>query len=198
VLAIIYFYFLWTELIWSIDFVISKKNFFIDFLDELGLFIGEKLICTKKKFPSLCRLPWIHGCPYENFVRPIFERSFQDRDFSFRITEGIGLTGVSFHFGPQKQIPSGSCHRNFWLLFHFHEKNLPILMFLGLIWCKNLCWAQKSILYGVWNATGSHESPKTEFVSHEIFISRVTYPSEILCWAQKSILYGVKSPIESH
>jgi hypothetical protein len=44
-----------------------------------------------------------------------------------------------------------------------------------LIWCKILCWAQKSILYGVWNAT--HESPKTEFVSHEIFISRVTYPS---------------------
>jgi hypothetical protein len=29
----------------------------IDFLDELGLFIKEKPICTKKKFPSLCRLP---------------------------------------------------------------------------------------------------------------------------------------------
>jgi hypothetical protein len=37
--------------------VISKKKFFIDFLDELGLFIGEKPIFTKKKFPSLCRLP---------------------------------------------------------------------------------------------------------------------------------------------
>jgi hypothetical protein len=24
-----------------------------------------------------------------------------------------------------------------------------------------LCWAQKSILYGVWNTTGSHKSPKT-------------------------------------
>jgi hypothetical protein len=32
-----------------------KKNFFIDFLDELGLFIEEKPIFTKKKFPSLCR-----------------------------------------------------------------------------------------------------------------------------------------------
>jgi hypothetical protein len=32
-------------------------HFFIDFLDELGLFIEEKPICTKKKFPSLCRLP---------------------------------------------------------------------------------------------------------------------------------------------
>jgi hypothetical protein len=35
--------------------VISKKK--IDFLDELGLFIGEKPIFTKKIFPSLCRLP---------------------------------------------------------------------------------------------------------------------------------------------
>jgi hypothetical protein len=37
--------------------VISKKNFFIDFLDELGLFIEEKPVFTKKKIPSLCRLP---------------------------------------------------------------------------------------------------------------------------------------------
>jgi hypothetical protein len=41
----------------SIDFVFSKKNFFIDFLDELELFIGEKQVFTKKKSPSLCRLP---------------------------------------------------------------------------------------------------------------------------------------------
>jgi hypothetical protein len=36
--------------------VISKIKF-IDFLDELGLFIEEKPICTKKKFPSpaVCR-----------------------------------------------------------------------------------------------------------------------------------------------
>jgi hypothetical protein len=35
-----------------------QKIFFIDFLDELGLFIEEKPICTKKKFPSpaVCRL----------------------------------------------------------------------------------------------------------------------------------------------
>jgi hypothetical protein len=37
--------------------VISKKFFFIDFQDELGLFIEEKPVYTKKKFPSLCRLP---------------------------------------------------------------------------------------------------------------------------------------------
>jgi hypothetical protein len=35
------------------DFVISQKKFFIDFLDELGLFIEEKPICTTKKNPSL-------------------------------------------------------------------------------------------------------------------------------------------------
>jgi hypothetical protein len=37
--------------------VISKKNFFIDFLDELGLFIEEKPIFTKKNFrrSAVCR-----------------------------------------------------------------------------------------------------------------------------------------------
>jgi hypothetical protein len=164
---------------WISDLKKKKSRF----SGRIRTFYRKKPIFTKKKFPSLCRLPWFHGCPSENF-----ERCFQVRDFSFRITEGIGLTGVSFHFWPQKQIPLGSCHRNFWLLFHFHVKNLPIFMFLDLIWCKILCWAQKSIL---WNATGSHESPKTEFVGHEFFISRVNYPihrSEILSWTQKSIL----------
>jgi hypothetical protein len=37
--------------------VFPKKKFFIDFLDELELFIGENHIFTKKKNPSLCRLP---------------------------------------------------------------------------------------------------------------------------------------------
>jgi hypothetical protein len=131
----------------------------------------------------------------KKIVRTIFERCFQVRDFSFRITEGIGLTGVSFHFWPQKQIPLGSSHTNFWLLFHFHVKNLPIFMFFGLIWCKILCWAQKSILYGVWNATGSHESRKTEFVSNEIFKRRVTYPSirNFMLISKKYTLRGLKS-----
>jgi hypothetical protein len=93
---------------------LKKKK--IDFLDELGLFIEKKRIFMKKKFPSLCRLARFQGCPNEKFVRPIFERCLQVRDFSFWITGRIGLTGVSFHFWPQKQIPSGSCHRDFWLL----------------------------------------------------------------------------------
>jgi hypothetical protein len=57
-----------------------------------------------------CRLPSFHGCRNENFVRLIFERCFQVRDFSFWITEEIG---------PQKQIPAGSSHTNLWLPFHF-------------------------------------------------------------------------------
>jgi hypothetical protein len=167
------FYFLWTKLRWSTYwFSVFKKKIFYRFSGRIRTFYRRKTVQM-------------------NFVRPPFERCFQVRDFSFQITEWIGLTGVSFYFWPQKQIPSGSCHRNIWLLFHFHVKNLPIFMFLDLIWCKILCWAAElkvlkalinnnnsnnnnSILYGVWNATGSYESPKTEFVSHEIFISRVT------------------------
>jgi hypothetical protein len=39
---------------WFRDF---QKKFFIDFLDELGLFIGEKQVFTKKKFrcSAVCR-----------------------------------------------------------------------------------------------------------------------------------------------
>jgi hypothetical protein len=39
------------------DFVISKKIFFIDFLDELELFIGEKQASTKKevRHSAVCR-----------------------------------------------------------------------------------------------------------------------------------------------
>jgi hypothetical protein len=103
------YYFLWTKLIWSTDFVISKK--ICNFLDELGLFIEEKPICTKKKFPSPAVCPEKFGSPLLPFP--------------------------------------GSSHTKFWLLFHFLVKYWPISMFLGLIWCKILCWAQKSILYGV-------------------------------------------------
>jgi hypothetical protein len=71
----------------STDFGISKKFFFIDFLNELGLFIEEKPIFTKKKFPSLYRQPRFHGCPTENFLHLIFEGCFQVRDFSFWISE---------------------------------------------------------------------------------------------------------------
>jgi hypothetical protein len=48
------------------DFVISKKIFFIDFLDELGLFIKEKPIFTKKKFrhPEKFGFPLLHQFEY--------------------------------------------------------------------------------------------------------------------------------------
>jgi hypothetical protein len=39
----------------------------------------------------------------------------------------------------------------------------------------NFMLSSKNVLYGVQSPIESHESPKTEFVSHEIFKSRVTY-----------------------
>jgi hypothetical protein len=93
-----FFNFLWTKLIWSIDFVITKKKNFYWFSGRIRTFYRRKTGFYEKKSPSLCRLPWIHCCPNENFVRPIFERSFQVRHFSFWITEGIGLTRVIFVF----------------------------------------------------------------------------------------------------
>jgi hypothetical protein len=46
--------------------------------------------------PSAVIFAVIMALQLKNFVRPLFERSFQIRDFSFWITEEIGLTGVSF------------------------------------------------------------------------------------------------------
>jgi hypothetical protein len=68
--------------------VISKKMFFIDYLDELGLFIGEKPIFKKiySRRSTVCRD--FMAVQMKNFVRPLFERCF----------ERIGLTGVNFHF----------------------------------------------------------------------------------------------------
>jgi hypothetical protein len=86
-------------LLWS--FV---EIFFIDFLDDfLGLFIKEKPTFTNNLTDfsvALLSVVWrdFMAVEMKNFVRPIFERCFQVRDFSFWITEEISLTGVSFHF----------------------------------------------------------------------------------------------------
>jgi hypothetical protein len=59
--------------------VFSKKFFFIDFLDELEFFIGEKQVFTKKKVrhSAVCReFMAVEFCP----------------------PEGIGPTGVIFVF----------------------------------------------------------------------------------------------------
>jgi hypothetical protein len=83
---------------WFRDF---QKKFFYWFSGRIRTFYRRKTDFYEKKSPSLwslCRLPWIHDCPNENFVLPIFVRSFQVRHFSFWITEGIGLTGVIFVF----------------------------------------------------------------------------------------------------
>jgi hypothetical protein len=54
----------------------------IDFLDELELFIGEKPIFTKKKSVAMPSAV-IMTLQIKNVVRPLFERSFQVRNFSF-------------------------------------------------------------------------------------------------------------------
>jgi hypothetical protein len=76
-------------------FTFYERSFFYRFSGRIRTFYRSKTDLYEKKFPSLCYLPWFHGCPNENFVRLTFERCYQVRDFSFWITEGIGLTGVA-------------------------------------------------------------------------------------------------------
>jgi hypothetical protein len=72
---------------------VIKKKKIIDFLDDLGLYIREKTIFTKKKNPSLSRLS-----SSILFARFLKDREFSEfRDFSYWITDEIGPTGVSFH-----------------------------------------------------------------------------------------------------
>jgi hypothetical protein len=109
-----WFYFLWTRLIW--------KYWFIDFVNKFRLFIKKKLkIRRSVSCHNFMTVQMI------NSVRALFERSYHDRDFSFWITDGID---VNFNFWPREQIPSGSCHTNFWLLHRCHVKYWSILMFL--------------------------------------------------------------------
>jgi hypothetical protein len=134
-----------------------------------------------EKIPSLCRLP--RKVRLLTSTLPV-----QFRDFSFWTSKWFGPQSILLIFGLREQIPSGSHHTNYWLLFHFHVKYWPILMFLGLIWCKILYWAQKSILYGVKSPIERLWSPETEFDSHEIFIS---------CVSKKYTLWGLKCNLES-
>jgi hypothetical protein len=85
----------------------------------------QKPICTKKKILSLCCLPrkvWI----------PTFTLPVQHRDFSFWISEWFGSQSILLIFGLREQIPSGSHHTTFLLVFYFYVKYPPISMFLGL------------------------------------------------------------------
>jgi hypothetical protein len=59
--------------------MISKKYFFIGFLDGLGLFIGENPIFTKKNFrrSAVCRLARFHGCPNEKLSVSFLKDAFK-------------------------------------------------------------------------------------------------------------------------
>jgi hypothetical protein len=82
-----------------------QKIFFIDFLDEFGLFIEEKPICTKKKIPSpaVCRLPF--NFPFNSGTSPfglvddlVLNRSYWFLDFGnkFRRVAPIRIIGSCF------------------------------------------------------------------------------------------------------
>jgi hypothetical protein len=77
---------------------VSKKKCFIDFLDELRLFIEETPIFTTKKIRRSAVCYNFIAVQTNKFVCLLFEKCFQVRDFSFCITDGIGLTGVGFPF----------------------------------------------------------------------------------------------------
>jgi hypothetical protein len=72
--------------------------FFIDFLDDD--FLEKTDFYEKKNSVALPSAVWrdFIAVQMKKFVRTIFKICFQFRAFSFWITEGIGLTGVIFHF----------------------------------------------------------------------------------------------------
>jgi hypothetical protein len=129
-----------------------QKKIFYRFSGRIRTFYRRKTDLYEKKnsvaLPSaVCRLPSaVCRLPRKVWL-PTSTLSVQLRDFCFWISDWFGPQSILLIFGLREQIPSGSSHTNFWLLFHFLVKYRPILLFL--VWCKILCWAQKSILYGV-------------------------------------------------
>jgi hypothetical protein len=148
---------------WFRDF---HKKKIIDFLDDLGLFIEEKPIFTKKRISVTLPSAVISWLLNENFVRPIFERCFQVRDFSFWITEGIGLTGVSFHF---------CSHASFWLLLHFQMKYCQFWCFWNWFEVKFYAELKKVYFMGFKVQSNAFGAQKRNLLVMKFFISRVTY-----------------------
>jgi hypothetical protein len=75
----------------------SNLNFFYRFSGRFRTFYRRNTdFFTKKKIRRSA--VWRDFMAVQmKFVHPIFERRFQVRDFSFWITEEIGLTGVCFY-----------------------------------------------------------------------------------------------------
>jgi hypothetical protein len=94
-----------------------QKKHFYRFSGRIRTFYRRKTDLYEKKIsvalPSaVCRLPrkvWL----------PTSTLSFQLRDFSFWISDWFGPQSILLIFGLREQIPSGSSHTNFWLLFTF-------------------------------------------------------------------------------
>jgi hypothetical protein len=104
-----YFLLSMNEIKISTDFIISKKKNY-RFSGWIKTFYRRKTDLYEKIIPSLCRLPRIVWLPISTLL-------VQFKDFSFWISEWFGPHSILLIFGLREQIPSGSHHTNFWLLF---------------------------------------------------------------------------------
>jgi hypothetical protein len=134
---------------WFRDFL---KKFFYRFSGRIRTFYRRNTDFYEKKNSVVLPSAVISWLSKWKFCPPDCERCFQVRDFSC----WIKFLRVAL-----------------WIFGSFLTSTWNIYQFLGLIWCKILCWTQKNILYGFLSPIERHWSPKTEFVRHEIFISRV-------------------------
>jgi hypothetical protein len=104
--------------------VISKKKKIYRFSGRIRTFYRRKTDFYEKK--NSVALPSDVAVAICRDYMAVHMKILSARFLKDTFTQGIGLTGVSFHFWPQKQIPSGSSHMNFWLIFHFYAKYPPI------------------------------------------------------------------------
>jgi hypothetical protein len=88
----------------------QKKSFY-RFSVRIRTFYRRKTDLYEIKNSVTCRLP-------RKVSLSTTTLSVQLRDFSFWISDWFGPQSILLIFGLREQIPSGSSHTNFWLLFH--------------------------------------------------------------------------------
>jgi hypothetical protein len=139
------FYFLWTKLIWSIDIVISKKQFFIEFLDEWEFFIGEKQVFTKKKVRHSAVGREFMAVQMRIFSARFLKDPFKLDTSLFESLKELVLLELFLYFWPREQILSGSSQSNFWLQFaNFDVFGFALMYNFMLCLKKYTLWGLKS------------------------------------------------------
>jgi hypothetical protein len=112
------------EKYWFRDF---QKKLFYRFSERIITFFRRKTDFYEKKISVTLPSAVISKLSKWKFCPPDFRRMLSSKT-RLPLKELV-LLELFLYFWPQEQIPSGSCHTNFWLLFHFHVKYWPILMF---------------------------------------------------------------------